>query len=105
MYARTSKSRVLIHTPNQRTLAHAPLPIAPRGFGETMRRDAWWVQPAIVFVILSAFVVYATWAAFQGNHYRYGPYLSPFYSPELFGDSAHSWFGAIPGWWPRWIVF
>jgi hypothetical protein len=70
-----------------------------------MRRDAWWVQPAIVFVILSAFVVYSTWAAFQGRHYRYGPYLSPFYSPELFGDAAHSWFGAPPRWWPRWVVF
>jgi hypothetical protein len=70
-----------------------------------MRRDAWWVQPAIVFVILSAFIVYATWAAFQGRYYRFGPYLSPFYSPELFGDPAHSWFGATPGWWPRWIVF
>jgi hypothetical protein len=70
-----------------------------------MRRDAWWVQPAIVFLILSAFVVYATWAAFQGRHYRYGPYLSPFYSPELFGDPSHSWFGATPRWWPRWVVF
>ena len=70
-----------------------------------MRRDAWWVQPAIVFVVLSAFIVYATWAAFQGHHYRYGPYLSPFYSPELFGDPAHSWFGANPRWWPRWMVF
>jgi hypothetical protein len=70
-----------------------------------MRRDAWWVQPAIVFVILSAFIVYATWAAFQGRNYAYGPYLSPFYSPELFGDSPHSWFGAKPGWWPHWVIF
>jgi hypothetical protein len=70
-----------------------------------MRRDAWWAQPAIVFLILSAFIVYATWAAFQGRHYRFGPYLSPFYSPELFGDPAHSWFGAVPRWWPRWVVF
>ena len=40
------------------------------------------------FSILGAFVVYATWAAFQGDHYAFGPYLSPFYSPELFGDGA-----------------
>ena len=70
-----------------------------------MRLDAWWVQPAIVFVILSAFIVYATWAAFQGDHYTYGPYLSPFYSPEVFGDSPHSWFGPKPAWWPRWMPF
>jgi len=75
------------------------VPLARRGFGETTRRDLWWVQPAVVFAILGAFVVYATWAAFQGDHYRFGPYLSPLYSPELFG-SPHSWFGPKPGWWP-----
>jgi hypothetical protein len=76
------------------------VPLARRGFGETSRRDLWWVQPAVVFAILAAFVVYATWAAFQGDHYRYGPYLSPLYSPEVFG-SPHSWFGPKPGWWPE----
>ena len=49
-----------------------------RGFGETFRRDAWWVQPAIVLGILTAFLIYATWAAFQNANYTYGPYLSPF---------------------------
>lgn len=70
-----------------------------------MRPDAWWVQPLLVFLGLSAFIVYSTWAAFQGMNYRYGPYLSPFYSPELFGDPLHSWFGAKPGWWPAWLPF
>ena len=74
-------------------MAHAQLPVIRRRFGESMRRDRWWVQPALVFVILTSFLVYATWAAFQGDHYTYGPYLSPFYSPELFGSSPHSWFG------------
>jgi hypothetical protein len=71
-----------------------------RGFGETSRRDAWWVQPLAVFLGLSAFVVYSTWAAFQGEHYRFGPYLSPFYSPEIFGDPATAWLGGRPAWWP-----
>ncbi|MDQ3683063.1 MAG: succinate dehydrogenase, partial [Bacteroidota bacterium] len=71
-----------------------------RGFGYTNRKDAWWARPLIIFIGLSAFVVYVTWAALQGKHYTYGPYLSPLYSPELFGDSPHSWFGAKPGWWP-----
>jgi len=47
-----------------------------RSFGETMRRDAWWVQPLVVFLAFSAFIVYATWAAFQGAHYRSGSLLS-----------------------------
>jgi len=68
-----------------------------------MRRDAWWLQPLVVFLGLSSFIVYATWAAFQGEHYTSGPYLSPFYSPELFGDSAHAWFGPKPLWWPGWL--
>jgi len=76
-----------------------------RRFGETTRRDAWWVVPALTFLGLGAFVVYATWAAFQGNHYAYGNYLSPFYSPELFGDSPHSWFGPAPSFWPAALPF
>src|SRR3982750_4081081 len=79
--------------------------LAPRGFGQTMRPDVWWTQPLLVFFGLGAFIVYSTWAALQGNHYHFGPYLSPFYSPEIFGDSPHSWFGAKPGWIPAWLPF
>ena len=84
--------------------ARMSLPVVRR-FGETARRDRWWVQPVAVFLVLSAFIVYATWAAFQGAHLPYGPYLSPFYSPELFGASEHSWFGPKPSWWPAWLLF
>ena len=87
-------------------MAEGPLSLpVVRGWGATSRRDAWWVQPLVVFLVLSAFVVYATWAAFQGQHYTYGPYLSPFYSPEIFGSSDHSWFGPKPAWWPGWMPF
>ncbi len=71
--------------------------------GKSHRPDAWWVPPLLVVLVLSSFVAYATWAAFQGTHYHAGPYLSPFYSPELFGDSPHSWFGPKPVAWPRWL--
>ena len=78
---------------------------AKRGFGQTARRDLWWVEPLFIALGLSGFIVYATWAAFQGNNYHFGPYLSPFYSPEIFGDSPHSWFGPVPAWWPLWLPF
>jgi hypothetical protein len=68
-------------------------------FGATQRRDWWWVQPLAVFVGLTAFGVYSFWAILAADNYRFGPYLSPFYSPELFG-TAKSWFGPKPGWWP-----
>jgi hypothetical protein len=79
--------------------------LTQRGFGETLRPDSWWVQPLVVFLGLSSFIVYSTWAAFQGEHYAFGPYLSPMYSPEIFGDSPHSWFGAKPAIWPVWLPF
>jgi len=81
------------------------VPLRRAGFLATRRRGAWWIQPLTVFVILASFVVYATWAAFQNAHYAFGNYLSPFYSPELFGDSPHAWFGPKPALWPAWLPF
>jgi len=91
-----------------------------RGFGETTRTDAWWIQPLLVFLGFSAFIIYSTWAAFQGIdsthcYYWYGGeagaayhpnYLSPFYSPELFGSQPHpGLFGVVPSWWPAFLPF
>src|SRR5271156_5828622 len=81
------------------------VPLRNGGFGSTARRDAWWREPLLVFLGFAAFIVYSTWAAFQGNHYTFGPYLSPFYSPEIFGDSPHAWFGPKRGWWPGLLPF
>lgn len=85
-------------------MAYASLPVR-RSFGETMRRGAWWLPSLLTFIGLGAFVVYSTWAAFQGEHYHYGNYLSPFYSPEIFGASPHAMFGAKPAWIPAWLPF
>jgi len=78
-------------------MAISSLP-AQRPFGATSRPDAWWVQPLLVFLGFSAFIIYSTWAAFHplynGNcAYWFGGnganYLSPFFSPEIFGYSPH----------------
>jgi hypothetical protein len=58
-------------------------------FLETSRKDTWWLSPLATAIGLLAFIVYSTWAAFQGEYYEYGPYLSPFYSPLILLD-----------WWP-----
>ena len=79
--------------------------MATSGLSLTYRRDRWWVSPLLVFLGFSSFIVYATWAAFQGEHYFIGPYLSPFYSPEIFGSSPHSLFGPKPNWWPAILPF
>src|SRR5436190_1270850 len=69
----------------------------------TARRDLWWLPQLVTFIVFAGFIVYATWAAFQGAYYRFGPYLSPFYSPELWGDPQTSWFGGKPAWWPGFV--
>jgi len=49
----------------------------------TLRKDRWWLQPAVTATVLIGFIAYATWAAFQNANYYISPYLSPFYSPCL----------------------
>jgi hypothetical protein len=85
-------------------MAQFDVPLVRSQFAQTSRRDIWWLQPLAVFLGFSTFIVYSTWAAMQGDHYRFGPYLSPFYSPLLFGESDLSWFGAKPSWIPAWFT-
>jgi hypothetical protein len=59
------------------------------GAGVTERRDAWWLQPLVQAIALGLLGAYATWAALVGEHFEFGRYLSPFYSPLL-----------RPDWWP-----
>lgn len=100
------------------------LPVV-RSFGETSRRDLWWVQPLAVFLGFLTFIVYSTWAACQNDHYTYGNYLSPMYSPALFFDPTpaaksenngkraveqkhHTLFTIFdkkPDWLPAWVPF
>jgi len=52
----------------------------------TLRQDRWWLQPVVTVSILTAFVIYSTWAAFQNRYYYVGAnvhrdLISPFYSP------------------------
>jgi hypothetical protein len=56
----------------------------------TLRQDRWWLQPFIIVFILTIFIVYSTWAAFQNRYYFVGAsmgrdLISPFYSPCIGG--------------------
>ncbi len=46
----------------------------PRGGPDkpTLRTDGWWIEPVVTVVILTAFVIYATWAAFLNKDYYAG---------------------------------
>jgi hypothetical protein len=63
-------------------------------FGATQREDLWWIEILPVIIVLSAFGIYATFRAFEGKFYEWGPYLSPFYSPLI--DPAHHWWPFSP---------
>ena len=67
----------------------APTSSGTRNFLENTRKDNWWIGPLATAVGLIVFMGYMTWGAFQGDHYQYGPYLSPLYSPLFRFD-----------WWP-----
>ena len=60
----------------------------------TQRRDAWWLEIIPVVLLLGGFGVYATFRAFEGSYYQWGPYLSPFYSPLI--DASHHWWPYSP---------
>jgi len=52
-------------------------------FGVTDRKDSWWLGPLATALGLGAFIIYATFRALMYNHYKFEPYLSPFYSPTI----------------------
>ena len=76
-----------------------------RPFFKTQRKDNWWLSPAATFVVFSGFIAYANWALFQGEHYHWGNYLSPFYSPEIWGSSPHALLGKEPPIWPSFLKY
>lgn len=75
----------------------------------TVREDRWWVQPVVTVSVLTAFVVYSTWAAFQNTNYYAGQFfnrdlISPFYSPCVITScvpGASTFGGAIHA--PAWL--
>jgi len=87
-------------------MATTALP-AQRG---TLRKDLWWIEPALLFVLFSVFIVYSAYAGLANANYYFAPYLSPFYSPCITANCEHLTLGVpiIGKWWTFapaiWIV-
>lgn len=81
------------------------VPLTKRGFGTTMRRDNWWVEPLVIFLGYMAFILYANYAIFVPEVSPGVPaykvegtnYLGPMYSPEIVEER--------PTWWPAFLPF
>lgn len=65
-------------------------PNSPNGLFKTERKDFWWVEPVLTVLALVLFSIYAIWAALQNQNYEWGPYISPFYSPNLRAMFPHA---------------
>jgi hypothetical protein len=98
-------------TPPAAGAAGEPSPAARAAIGaRTLRRDRWWVEPAITATVLLLFVGYTSWAAWENADYYAPPYLSPFYSPCMATLCEHAraaaqfvhppMVGFIGTWWP-----
>ena len=76
---------------------------------ETLRKDRWWIQPLVTFILLTAWLVYAiVRTASQRDYFvEEYDYLSPFSSPCLSSSCASgsrdfgTWFGS----WPPFLPF
>ncbi len=68
----------------------------PTRFGDTQRKDMWWLPPLSIFLGLSAFVVYTTFRIFYNGHYvidnaESAYLLSPLYSPLVIWRDMPAW--------------
>jgi hypothetical protein len=76
-----------------------------QGFGQTQRRDTWWVQPLAMAAAFVVFIIFATFRGLYNRDFEFGHgtsvtpdsayFLSPFYSPLL---PIRAWFPWMPAW-------
>ena len=46
-----------------------PQSVQEKKFLSTLREDNWWIGPLLVLFGLLFFIVYSTWAAWQGEYF------------------------------------
>jgi hypothetical protein len=79
-----------------------------------LRKDRYWVQPALVAAGLLGFIAYSIWAALRNGNFYAGnvgrDYLSPLYSPCLTNScqtAGYVWGPLFGSWWrisPAWLI-
>lgn len=78
-----------VQTREPQASPRGPSALAASPYG-TSPGGRWWVEPTLIAVGLTVFILYALWAILLGgNNYKAGPYVSPFFSARV--EAA---------WWP-----
>ena len=76
-------------------MARAETTVSPPhrlGFLATLRKDGWWIEPALAAIGMTAFFGYLGVSAFLDSwEYEIGPYLSPVFEPKLHGPFEQWW--------------
>lgn len=82
-------------------MAQIDVPSSNLRFGQTSRKDTWWLSPLLWGLGFALGMGYLLWGLLQPHNYWAPPYLTPLASPLIFGEGPHAWFGADkPSWWP-----
>ena len=77
------------------------VPLERLRFGQTSRKDTWWLGPLIWSIFFVIGFGYLGIAIFWPTHYWAEPYLTPLASPLFYGEGPHAIFGPDkPSWWP-----
>lgn len=85
-------------------MAEMHVPLERLRFGQTARKDRWWVAPLLWSTFFIIGFTYLGVAIFWPTHYWSAPYLTPLASPLFFGEGPHAFFGpGKPGWWPDFL--
>jgi len=80
------------------------VPLSRLRFGQTSRKDAWWLPTFLWGLAFAVGFGYLGWGLIQPHNYWSPPYLTPLASPLLYGEGPHAWFGhEAPSWWPSFL--
>jgi hypothetical protein len=80
------------------------VPIERLRFGQTSRKDAWWLGPLLWSVFFIIGFGYLGVMIFSPYYYWAEPYLTPLASPLFYGEGPHALLGNDPpSWWPSYL--
>jgi len=82
----------LVFAPLRPDMPGISLPLKPRSFRRNKAARCLVAHSVSRVPRFWQLIVYATWAAFRATTTHMARTFSPFYSPEIWGNTEHAWF-------------